>query len=94
MVRSNCLCPHQLLQRLEVAQLVQWLQRDTDHQRGEMVLMIGPAVVQSNQLPSEAIELLKQLKVELPLKKAAAIVAQHYQLKKNELYKFGLTLEQ
>ncbi|MCJ8271449.1 MAG: hypothetical protein MJK04_18885 [Psychrosphaera sp.] len=63
------------------------------HQKGEMVLMISTKKEKTTELPEPAIALLKQLKVELPLKKAAAIVAVHYELKKNDLYKFGLTLE-
>ena len=55
--------------------------------------MISTKKEKTTELPEPAIALLKQLKVELPLKKAAAIVAVHYELKKNDLYKFGLTLE-
>jgi 16S rRNA (cytidine1402-2'-O)-methyltransferase len=74
-------------------ELLVWLKEDLVHQKGEMVLMISTKKEKVTDLPEPAIALLKQLKVELPLKKAAAIVAVHYELKKNDLYKFGLTLE-
>ena len=55
--------------------------------------MVAGAPPASNELHSEAMALLKRLKQDLPLKKAAAIVADHYQLKKNALYQAGLALE-
>lgn len=76
-----------------VTELLDWLKADDVHQKGEMVLMVAPKVVDKSDIPPQAIELLKSLKAELPLKKAAAVVAGHYDLKKNDLYKIGLTLE-
>lgn len=72
------------------AELLAWLQQDEVRQKGEMVLMIA-AKVADDDIPSAALDLLRQLKAELPLKKAAAIVASHYDLKKNDLYKIGLS---
>lgn len=74
------------------AELIEWLKADEVHQKGEMVLMIGSAPKDDIGVPEEALSLLKLLKDELPLKKAAAVVASHYGLKKNELYKIGLEL--
>ena len=74
------------------SELLAWLQADDVHQKGEMVLMIAPKSNDSSDIHAQAIELLKSLKAELPLKKAAAVVASHYDLKKNELYKLGLEL--
>ena len=73
--------------------VIEWLEADPVHQKGEFVLMIAPAPTKSDDLPGEAMALLKRLKQDLPLKKAAAIVADHYKLKKNALYQAGLTLE-
>ncbi|MBC3765272.1 16S rRNA (cytidine(1402)-2'-O)-methyltransferase [Neptunicella marina] len=73
--------------------VIDWLQADEVHQKGEFVLMIAGAQIDASQIPPEAIALLKQLKEELPLKKAAAIVAAHYDLKKNDLYKIGLEFD-
>ncbi|MDN4502045.1 16S rRNA (cytidine(1402)-2'-O)-methyltransferase [Alteromonadaceae bacterium BrNp21-10] len=71
------------------AEIKQWLIEDPVHQKGEFVLMIGGCEKVSD-IPQEATDLLKLLMVDLPLKKAAAIVANHYDLKKNDLYKLGL----
>ncbi len=73
-------------------ELSEWLQADEVHQKGEMVLMVAPVAKNTSEIPPQAIELLKLLKDQLPLKKAAAVVASHYELKKNDLYKLGLTL--
>ena len=73
--------------------IVAWLEADAVHQKGEFVLMVAGAPPASDELPSEAMALLKRLKQDLPLKKAAAIVADHYQLKKNALYQAGLALK-
>ncbi|WP_026377489.1 16S rRNA (cytidine(1402)-2'-O)-methyltransferase [Aestuariibacter salexigens] len=72
------------------AQCRDWLAEDDNHQRGEFVLMVGGAPQQLEDLPPDALALLALLKNELALKKAAAIVAQHYGLKKNALYKHAL----
>lgn len=73
--------------------VIAWLEADPVHQKGEFVLMVAGAPPKAETLPPEALALLKRLKAELPLKKAAAIVADHYQLKKNALYQAGLDLE-
>lgn len=72
--------------------ILDWLQAETAHQKGEFVLMIAGTPKIDDMLPLEAMNLLKALKVELPLKKAAAIVADHYNLKKNALYQAGIAL--
>ncbi|WP_245921662.1 16S rRNA (cytidine(1402)-2'-O)-methyltransferase [Bowmanella denitrificans] len=71
--------------------VLSWLREDPVHQKGEFVLMIAPAPDNNSEIPAEAIALLKLLMAELPLKKAAALTASHYQLKKNELYQLGLS---
>jgi 16S rRNA (cytidine1402-2'-O)-methyltransferase len=76
------------------AEIAQWLQADPVHQKGEFVLMVGPGENHKDKIPGEAISLLTTLMQELPLKKAAAITAGHYQLKKNVLYKLGLQLQE
>ncbi|MCC2618298.1 16S rRNA (cytidine(1402)-2'-O)-methyltransferase [Aestuariibacter halophilus] len=76
------------------AQALEWLQADPNHQRGEFVLMIGGQPGADTGISDEAAGLLKALMAELPLKKAAGIVAKHCDLKKNALYEYGLTLNQ
>ncbi|MCU7555475.1 16S rRNA (cytidine(1402)-2'-O)-methyltransferase [Alteromonas sp. ASW11-19] len=76
------------------AEVVEWLQADTVHQKGEFVVMVAPAPAPDEELPPEALSLLKSLSAHLPLKKAAAVVADHYALKKNALYQAGLDAKQ
>jgi 16S rRNA (cytidine1402-2'-O)-methyltransferase len=71
--------------------ILAWLDADAVHQKGEFVLMIYcPNNLQSDGASQEALALLALLAKELPLKKAAAITAAHYGLKKNALYAIGL----
>lgn len=72
--------------------VLEWLEEDSNHERGEFVVMISPAMHQDDDLPTEAINLLKLLLPTMPPKKAAGIVAEHYDVKKNKLYAFSLTL--
>lgn len=74
-------------------EVLAWLDQDSNNQRGEFVLMVGGVKIEDTGIPEEAQQLLKALTEELPLKKAAALVASHYNLKKNALYQFGLTLQ-
>ncbi|MFQ3251133.1 MAG: 16S rRNA (cytidine1402-2'-O)-methyltransferase [Glaciecola sp.] len=72
-------------------EILAWLEADPVHQKGEFVLMIYcPNNLQSDGASQEALSLLALLAKELPLKKAAAITAAHYGLKKNALYAIGL----
>ena len=75
---------------LPAGEMLEWLEQDTNHCRGEFVLMVGGASKNEDALSVEAIKTLTLLKKELPLKKAAAITAEIHQLKKNDLYKWGL----
>ncbi|GAB2696442.1 16S rRNA (cytidine(1402)-2'-O)-methyltransferase [Aliiglaciecola aliphaticivorans] len=76
------------------AQALAWLLEDANHQRGEFVLMVAGAPKHDTEMPAESLQLLKTLLAELPLKKAAAITASHYGLKKNALYQYGLSLNE
>jgi 16S rRNA (cytidine1402-2'-O)-methyltransferase len=70
-----------------------WLETDTNHQRGEFVLMIAGEKQDQTEVSADALNLLKLLMNELPLKKAAAVTAEQYNLKKNHLYQLGLELK-
>ncbi|MGR6981073.1 16S rRNA (cytidine(1402)-2'-O)-methyltransferase [Testudinibacter sp. P27/CKL/0425] len=71
--------------------LLDWLQQDDNRTKGEMVLVVeGQSAVEQPVFSNEAIRALKLISQELPLKKAAAIVAEIYGYKKNGLYQFGL----
>ena len=71
-----------------------WLEADTNHQRGEFVLMIAGEKQDQSEVSADALSLLKLLMKELPLKKAAAVTAEQYGLKKNQLYQLGLELQE
>ena len=70
-----------------------WLEADTNHQRGEFVLLVAGEKQDQTEVSADALKLLKLLMKELPLKKAAAITAEQYDLKKNHLYQLGLELK-
>lgn len=74
--------------------ILQWLHADAGHSKGEFVLLISGAQEKNDELPAEAKQLLTILQEDLPLKKAAASVARHYNLKKNQLYQYGLSLQE
>ncbi len=72
-----------------------WLQSDTNQQRGEFVLLIEAApIVEVEEISVEAQRVLKCLLAELPLKQAVALATEITNLKKNDLYEFALALKQ
>lgn len=73
-----------------LAELIEWLKQDSNRTKGEMVLLVAGHRPEKDALPTEACKALGLLANELPLKKAAAIVAELYPVKKNALYKWGL----
>ena len=72
--------------------ILAWLEEDTNREKGEFVLMIAPSPQVDEDLPPEAIKLLKLLLPLMPPKKAAGVVAEQYGVKKNQVYAFSLTL--
>ncbi|WP_432456033.1 MULTISPECIES: 16S rRNA (cytidine(1402)-2'-O)-methyltransferase [unclassified Agarivorans] len=75
---------------LAAAELLAWVQADPNQQKGEMVLIVAGFDKSTQGLPVEALDTLSLLQQELPLKKAAALTAKIYGLKKNALYEHGL----
>lgn len=71
--------------------LIGWLKADDNRRKGEFVLIVeGYNKVNEQEIDPDAIKLLNRLQQEIPLKKAAGIVAEIYGLKKNQLYQLGL----
>ena len=71
--------------------LIEWLKTDDNRRKGEFVLIVeGYNKVNEQEIDPDAIKLLNRLQQEIPLKKAAGIVAEIYGLKKNQLYQLGL----
>ncbi|AET15627.1 TPA: 16S rRNA (cytidine(1402)-2'-O)-methyltransferase [Pasteurella multocida] len=74
-----------------VANLRQWLGEDPNRTKGEMVLIIeGKVKQETDEINPQALKALELISQSLPLKKAAAIVAEIYGYKKNALYQYGL----
>lgn len=75
-----------------VSSLRQWLAEDPNRTKGEMVLIIEgkPKTEDNDKINPQAIKALQLIAKELPLKKAATIVAELYGYKKNALYQFGI----
>ncbi|RUO26630.1 16S rRNA (cytidine(1402)-2'-O)-methyltransferase [Aliidiomarina minuta] len=74
-----------------VSEVIAKVETDSNQQRGEIVLMIKGFEVDPDAIPTAAAQLLKELSEHLPVKKAAALVATHYGLRKNKLYQLALT---
>ncbi len=79
------------IQGMPLGELVEWVKSDENQRKGEMALLIhGFRSSAEETLPEEATRTVAILTKELPLKKAAALAAEIYNLKKNALYKWGL----
>jgi 16S rRNA (cytidine1402-2'-O)-methyltransferase len=74
-----------------VEALAQWVEADSNQQRGEIVLLVhGAPKAESEGISPEQIHVMKVLLEELPLKQAASIGAKLTGLKKNFLYDWAL----
>lgn len=70
-----------------------WLEADANQCRGEFVVLVqGATAVEDEAVDAEAKKVLIILMQELPLKQAAALAAKISGLKKNDLYRLGLSL--
>lgn len=75
--------------KLPALELLQFIKRDTNQQRGEFVLLIAPnQAVESNLLSTEQINTLKLLSTHLPPKKAAGLTSQIHGGDKNIMYDY------
>ena len=75
------------------AGFVTWLSKDANQLKGEMVLIIEGKQIDPNAISPEIVNTLKILLEELPPKKACAVAAKIYGVKKNTLYDFALSLK-
>ena len=72
-----------------------WLQADANQQRGEFVLLVEAASVKEiEEIPEEALRILKLLLMDLPLKQAVKLAVEITNEKKNLLYEFALKLKE
>ncbi len=75
----------------DVQALAQWVEADSNQQRGEIVLLVhGAPKADNNEMSPEQIHIMTVLLEELPLKQAAGIGAKLTGLKKNFLYDWAL----
>jgi 16S rRNA (cytidine1402-2'-O)-methyltransferase len=85
---------YETIHRSTLGELSQWLQQDTQQQKGEFVLVIAGAPPQSNEeIPAEAVRIFHLLREELPLKQAAKLTSQITGIHRNQLYALGLAQE-
>ena len=75
------------VRRGPVAELLEWVRGDKDQRRGELVLVLSPAP-RGEQLSEQDRALAKALLAELPVSRAARVLAAHTGLKRQELYNY------
>lgn len=83
--------------RLSLEQAVTWITENTDHQRGEFVLVLAgleKVVAENSALNAAAKHVMDLLLPELPPKRAAAIAAEISGAHKKALYDYGLERKQ
>jgi len=73
--------------------LLTWLKEDPNQLKGEMVLIIEGHKIDPNAISPKVIDTLKLLLEEMKPKKACAITAEIYGVKKNALYDIALSLK-
>ncbi len=77
-----------------LGKLLQWLQQDSNQQKGEFVVLIhGDNEDKNAAIDPESERILLILEENLPLKQAAALAAKITGKKKNSLYEHGLQLK-
>ena len=77
-----------------LTETVDWLQADSNQQRGEFVLLVHAVPAEKTQgLDDNTQRILKRLLLELPLKQAVALATDITGHKKNELYDAALALK-
>jgi 16S rRNA (cytidine1402-2'-O)-methyltransferase len=79
------------IKTLPLSEMIVWLGDDTNQTKGEFVVMVAGISDDTERLPAVALKTLTLLMADLPLKKAAALTAEIYSVKKNALYEWGLT---
>ncbi len=85
---------HETVYSASLSELLRWMQQDSNQQRGELVLLIkGEKTAIKEEVTLEVDTLLAKLLDEVPVKKAATMVAELTGLKKNHLYERGLVLK-
>lgn len=87
------------IHRVKLSQAVEWLESDTNQQRGEFVLVLSKPIVgaEDEAKMAEDARLAKTLQIllnELPVKQAVALAVQITGEKKNKVYDLALQLKE
>jgi 16S rRNA (cytidine1402-2'-O)-methyltransferase len=86
---------YEQIQSGELRELMGWLRSDPHHFKGEFVVLVHGAVQREGAvegLDAEALQTLKVLMEDLPLKQAAKLTARRYGLPNRLVYQVGLEL--
>ena len=77
-----------------LAELVNWVQADSNQQKGEFVVILQGAPARNSDIDETVEQVLTILLAELPLKQAASLAAKITGLPKNRLYEAGLVIKE
>jgi 16S rRNA (cytidine1402-2'-O)-methyltransferase len=77
-----------------LAELIDWVQADSNQQKGEFVVVLQGAPARSSEIDETVEQVLTVLLAELPLKQAASLAAKITGLPKNRLYEAGLAIKE
>lgn len=83
---------HEQIVRLPLAEVPAWLASNSNHQRGEFVVVVDGAPAQEG-LSADAERVLGLLLAELPVKTAARLAAEITGASRNALYAYALSLK-
>lgn len=81
---------HETVRKSTLGQLREWVEQDSNQQRGEIVLVVAGCAKVTDETMAEAERVLKVLAAELPIKQAAALASKLTGASKNALYDMAL----
>ncbi len=81
------------IHRCKLGVALDWLNSDPNNQRGEFVLLVSGAPLETGAIDAETERILKLLLKDLPLKQAVQLAAQITGAGRNELYQHALSLK-
>jgi 16S rRNA (cytidine1402-2'-O)-methyltransferase len=84
---------YETIRQDSIAQILKWVESDTQQLKGEMVLIVAGADKGPAGSLGHADEVLSLLLAELPVKQAAHLASQITGVKKNELYQKALAMK-
>jgi 16S rRNA (cytidine1402-2'-O)-methyltransferase len=81
------------IHRCQLGAALAWLHSDPNNQRGEFVLLVSGAPLETGAIDAETERILKVLLKDLPLKQAVQLATQITGVGRNELYQHALSLK-